>query len=423
MRVRISLLVVILSVAVFSAAAQTVVDKIVAIVDREIITDSELTERVKFLATQNRLDATKPELKRQVLDAMITEKLILAQAIIDSVEVTNDEVTRMLEQRIQDFIRQVGSEQRVEQMYGKSINKIKLEYRTEIRDQLLIQRVRQQREASIQVTRREVEEFFSTYKDSLPQVPEEFDVSHLFISPKSDTTVESGILAFAKKIADSIRAGGDFADFARRYSVDGTAANGGDLGWAKRGDYVREFEETVFAMKESEIANVVKTQFGFHIIQLVGRRGESVHVRHILFRIEKGPASDTAAVEQLRALRKRVLGGESFAELVRAYSEDEDTKSLGGDLGTLTADQLQPDFAKEIKDLKEGEIGEPQKASVGATYGYHIVWMRKRTSPHTMTLQQDVRRLEQLALYVKRNKLNAEWVEELKKTIYVDIKL
>jgi len=225
-------------------------------------------------------------------------------------------------------------------------------------------------------------------------------------------------------ILDSIRSGGDFADFAKRYSTDaGSAASGGDLGWEKRGVFVREFEETVFSMKEGDISDIVKTQFGFHIIQLLGRRGESVHARHILMKIDKGPASDSAAVEFLRSLRQRVLNGESFAELAGKYSEDEDTKSVGGDLGTLTADQLQPDFSGQIKELKAGDISEPQRTVVGSSYGFHIIWMRKRTPPHAINLNDDFKRVEQLALYMKRNKLNAEWIDGLKKTIYVDIRL
>jgi peptidyl-prolyl cis-trans isomerase SurA len=156
---------------------------------------------------------------------------------------------------------------------------------------------------------------------------------------------------------------------------------------------------------------------------LLGRRGESVHARHILLKIDKGPASDSAAVDSLNALRTRILHGESFATLASRYSEDEDTKSVGGDLGDLTADQLQPDFAGQIKDLKDGEISSPQRAVVGSSYGFHIIWMRHRTTPHPISLTEDFKRLEQLALYMKRNKLNAEWVEELKKSIYVDIRV
>jgi peptidyl-prolyl cis-trans isomerase SurA len=309
-------------------------------------------------------------------------------------------------------------------MYNKSISRIKREYRTEIKNQLLVQKIRQQREASFSVTRREVEDFFLSFRDSLPQVPEEFELSHIYIVPKPDTTVEAKTRQFMQSILDSIHAGSDFADFAKRYSTDpGSAASGSDLGWEKRGVFVREFEETAFGLKEGDISGIVKTQFGFHIIQLLGRRGESVHARHILIKIDKGPASDSAAVDTLRALRERVLKGELFAGLASKNSEDEDTKSVGGDLGTLTVDQLQPDFAGQIKDMKAGEISEPQRTVVGASYGFHIIWMRKRTPPHAISIQGDYKRIEQLALYMKRNKLNAEWLDELKKTIYVDIRL
>jgi len=404
--------------------AQTRVDRIVAVVDKEIITESELNERVTFLAVQNRIDPNQAGLRTQVLDGLVSEKLVLAQALIDSVEVTEDEVTRALDQQIANFVRQVGSEQRVEQMYGKPISRIKREYRTEIKNQLLVQKMRQQREAAISVTHREVEDFFVSFKDSLPQVPEEFELSHVYIVPKPDTSVETKTRIVMQSILDSIHAGGDFADFAKRYSTDpGSAASGGDLGWEKRGVFVREFEETVFGMKEGDISGIVKTQFGFHIIQLLGRRGESVHARHILIKIDKGPASDSAAVDTLRVLRQRALNGESFAELASKYSEDEDTKTIGGDLGTLTADQLQPDFAGQIKEMKAGEISGPLRTVVGSSYGFHIVWMRKRTAPHAINLHDDFKRIEQLALYMKRNKQNAEWIDELKKTIYVDVRL
>jgi peptidyl-prolyl cis-trans isomerase SurA len=404
--------------------AQTLVDRIVAVVDKEIITESELNERVTFLAVQNRIDPNQAVLRMQVLEGLVSDKLVLAQALIDSIEVTEDEVTRALDQQIANFVRQVGSEQRVEQMYGKSISRIKREYRTEIKNQLLVQKIRQQREAALTVTHREAEDFFISFKDSLPQVPEEFELSHVYIVPKPDTAVETKTRIMMQSILDSIHAGGDFSEFAKRYSTDpGSAASGGDLGWEKRGVFVREFEETVFGLKEGDISRIVKTQFGFHIIQLLGRRGESVHARHILMKIDKGPASDSAAVDTLRVLRQRVLKGESFAEIASKYSEDEDTKTIGGDLGTLTADQLQPDFAAQIKEMKAGDISEPLRTVVGSSYGFHIIWMRKRTAPHAINLHDDFKRIEQLALYMKRNKQNAEWIDELKKTIYVDIRL
>jgi len=421
---QVSKLLVYLSLLIPTAlSAQTLVDRIVAVVDKEIITESELNERVMYLAVQNRIDPNQAGLKMQVLDGLISEKLVLAQALIDSIEVSDDEVARALDQQIANFVRQVGSEQRVEQMYGKSINRIKREYRSEIKNQLLVQKIRQQREAALSVTHREAEDFFTSFRDSLPQVPEEFELSHIYIVPKPDTAIEAKTRRIMQSVLDSIHAGGDFADFAKRYSTDpGSAASGGDLGWEKRGVFVREFEETVFGMKEGDISRIVKTQFGFHIIQLLGRRGESVHSRHILMKIDKGPASDSAAVDTLRTIRQRVLKGESFAGLANKYSEDEDTKTLGGNLGTLTIDQLQSDFAGQIKEMKAGEISEPLRTVVGSSYGFHIIWMQKRTPPHAINLQDDFKRVQQLALYMKRNKQYAEWIDKLKNTIYVDIR-
>jgi peptidyl-prolyl cis-trans isomerase SurA len=405
-------------------AAQTVVDRIVAVVDKEIITEADLQERISYIALQNRIDPKTPGLRKQVLDGMIADKLVLAQAIIDSVNVTDEEVTRMLDQQFQNFIRQAGSEQRLEQIYGKPIARMKREYKPEMRKQLLIQRVRQQREANILISRREAEEFYESYKDSLPKVPEEVDLSHIFIIPKPDSALEEQSRRKLNAIRDSVIAGGDFADFARRYSQDGSAPSGGDLGWAKRGVvFVPEFEEAVFALKEKEISPVVKTEFGFHLIQLLERRGESVHARHILFRTEKGPASDSAAVSKLREIRDRAKKGESFAELARKYSEDEDTKPIGGDLGTVAVDQLEADFAPVVKDLKPGEISQPHRVSLKSSYGYQIVLLKKRTAPHAVNLNDDYRRIEQMALYVKKNRLNSEWIEELKKSIYWEPRL
>ncbi|MEX2088974.1 MAG: peptidylprolyl isomerase, partial [Bacteroidota bacterium] len=380
--------------------AQVLVDKVAAVVDKEIITESDVAERLSMIAMQNRLNAADPELKKQVLEAMVSEKLILAQAILDSVTVTEEEVTRTLDQQFQNIIRQAGSEQRVEELYGKPVSRLKREYRPEMKKQLLIQRIRQQREASMLVSRREVEEFYEAYKDSLPSVPEELELSHIFLKPKPDTTQEETTRRTLTVIRDSIVAGGDFADFARRYSQDGSAAGGGDLGWAKRGVvFVPEFEEAVFSLKEKEVSKVFKTDFGYHIVQLIERRGETVNSRHILLRIQQGPESDSAAVEQLRLLRGRALKGESFAELARKYSEDEETKSIGGDLGRVAVDQLEEAFAGVVKNLKEGEITEPHRVPVRASYGYQIISVRRRVAAHAMNLQDDYKRVEQMALF------------------------
>ncbi|MEX2115400.1 MAG: peptidylprolyl isomerase [Bacteroidota bacterium] len=405
------------------AQNQTVIDRIIAVVDKEIITESELKERITLVALQNRLDPANPELRNQILDGMITEKLVLAQAILDSVTVTDEEVSNALDQQLQNLVRQAGSEQRVEQYYGMPVSRIRREFRDDIRKQLLVQRVRQTRETGMIVSRREIEEFFSTFQDSLPRVPDQYELSNIFATPKPDSIVEEQSTIRLLTILDSIRAGGDFAEFARRHSQDGTASSGGDLGWAKRGTFVPAFESAVFSLPEGGLSDIVKTEFGLHVIQLVERRGESVHARHILLRLDRGPASDSAAVQFLGSLRQQVLNGASFAELAKKHSEDDETKALGGNLETITLDQLEKEFAEVVEKLVGGQISEPHRITLKNTYGFQIVWVRKKISAHPMNLTDDYRRIEQIALYVKKNRKNAEWVEDLKKTIYWETRL
>lgn len=405
--------------------AQQSLDRIIAIVDREVITESDLNFTVQQLALQNRLDPSSKELRDRVLDGMINDKLVLAQAIEDSVIVTDEEVTERLDQQISRMMYQVGGQQKLEEVYGMTVNRMKrdFQFRELIRKQMLVQKIQQQRQTQLSVTRREVEEFYTTYKDSIPQVPMEFELSHIYIEPKPDSTVLQALVKKVQSIADSIKRGGDFADFARRYSSDGTAASGGDLGFARRGSFVKEFEEVAFTLAQDEISKPVKTQFGYHIIQLMERRGDAVRTRHILFPISMSQENDDSAVAQLGRLRSEALSGKPFGVLARNFSEDNDTKDIGGDLGRVASDQLDPAYADFVKNAKAGDISEPRKLTVQNKYGYHIIYVRSVTPSHMINLNDDYKRLEQLCLQFKLSTTYEHWVEELRKTIYWEKKL
>ena len=404
---------------------QQSLDKIIAVVDKEVITESDLNFTVQQLAVQNRLDPKSKELRDRVLEGMINDKLVLAQAIEDSVIVTDEEVTERLEQQIQRMQYQAGGQQKLEELYGMTVNRMKrdFQFRELVRKQMLVQKIQQQRQTQMTVSRREVEEFFATYKDSIPKVPTEYELSHIYIEPKPDSSVLKSLFNKVQAIADSIKAGGDFADFAKRYSSDGSAAQGGDLGFARRGSFVKEFEEVAFTLSEKEISKPVRTQFGFHIIQLVDRRGDAVRTRHILFPIEMSKTNDDSAVAQLDRIRAAVKNGESFGVLARKFSEDTDTKDVGGDLGKVAKDQLDPAYEDFVKTAKAGDISEPRKLTVQNKYGYHIVFVRSITSEHMIYLHDDYKRLEQLALQFKLSTKYDQWVEELRRTIYWEKKL
>ncbi len=405
--------------------AQTTLDKIVAVVDKEIITLSDLNFNVQQLAIQNKIDPNTAEFRDRVLDGMINEKLVLAQALEDSIVVTEDEVTERLEQQIQRLVYQVGSEAKLEETYGMSVSRMKRDYqfRDMVRKQMLVQKVQQQRQVAVAVSRREVEEFYTQYKDSIPNVPAEFELSHIYIEPKPDSSALKAIYNKALVIADSIKAGGNFPDFAKRYSSDGSASQGGDLGFARRGSFVKEYEEVAFTLNEGEISKPVKSQFGYHIIQLVERRGDAVRTRHILFPIQVLPINDDSAIAHLNRIRASALAGESFGVLARKYSEDNDTKDVGGDLGKTSIDQLDPAYDDFVKSAKPGDISEPRKIQVANKYGYHIILVRSASPAHPISLQEDYKRLEQLALQFKLNANYQTWIEGMRKNIYWEKKL
>jgi peptidyl-prolyl cis-trans isomerase SurA len=289
-----------------------------------------------------------------------------------------------------------------------------------MRKNILTQRMQQQRYGSTTVGRRQVEEFYAQFKDSLGKVPEEVELAHIYVKPGFDKTAHEAARAKAQALLDSIKAGADFGGLAKRHSEDaGSATRDGDLGFVRRGQFVKEFETAVFALSDNQISDLVETEFGIHIIQLMERRGDAVHPRHILIRVPRTESSDQAAISLLDSLRTAVLAGANFAELARKYSQDESTSSMGGDLGTAELESI-PDKSlyATVQGMKAGEISKPEKLTVGNNYGYHIVWMKRRTPAHTLSLETDYQRLESIALNYKRTKDYQVWLDELRAKIY-----
>jgi len=417
-----NIIVLILTLVVgISRSPAQLLDRIVAVIGDEPILESELNAQVQFFVFNNKVDPQTPRLREQVLQGMINEKLIVAKAIEDTIVVTDEEVQQQLDETIKQRIQQVGSEARLEEVYGMPLGRIKREYRDEMRKNLLASKLQQQRFGSTQIGRREVEEFYRRFDDSLGIVPEEVELTHIYVMPKFSERAKTAARKKLQSIIDSIRAGIDFGELAKRHSEDpGSAKLGGELGLVRRGQFVKEFETAVFALKENEISDLVETKFGFHIIQLLERRGDAVRARHTLLRIERTPASDSAAIALLDSLRDRTLVGESFAELARHYSEDKETAVIGGSLGTADLEQqVHRDFYPTIINLKQGEISRPAKLGDG----FHIVLMKRRTPAHPVTLEQDYHRLEALALNFKRSEEYAAWLEELKSKIYWQMQL
>ncbi len=406
-------------------AQQTVLDRTVAVVGKDCILLSDLRAQVEFYVFNNHVDPNTPGLKEQVLDVMINERLIFAKAFEDTnINVTDDEVTNQLDALIAQRIQQSGSEKRLEELYGMPVTKMKREFRDEMRKQIYATKLQQRKFGDLQASRREVEDFYKQYNDSLPRVPEELELYHIFKIPTLSNEAKNIIQKKANLVLDSIKAGGDFADFAQRYSEEpGSAAHGGDLGFARRGQYVKEFEEAVFGLKEKQFANLVETPFGIHIIQLLERRGESVHARHIIFKIQQDSSSVNSTATFLQSLKDSISRGANFSDLAKKYSEDKESGPMGGLLGRYTVDQFDKSLQMTVSTMKEGDISDPVKVDYGTSKGYHIVYLKKRIPAHAMNLTDDWKRVEQYELSFKKNIEYQKWVKQLRAEIYWEARL
>lgn len=406
--------------------SQQQVDKIAAIVDNEVILLSEINFQTNLLASQRKLDPNDPSVKEHVIKLLVEEKLLLAQALIDSVVVTEDEVTRQLDYQLEMFIQQYGSRDRVEQIYGMPFEKIRRELRDDIRKNVLVQKMQEKKFGFIESSRREVEEFFEVYKDSLGVIPEKVKVAHIFRNPKTSGELKKKYFEKASKLLDSIKSGADFASLAKEFSDDpGSAAVGGDLGFVKRGVFYPEFEAAAFALSEGEISQVTESPVGYHIIQLLERRGESIKTRHILIKIKADDEADLAAIEFLTDIRDSIVRLKTpFSELAKKYSDDKETAVFGGALGTFYLNQLDKNLLDAVSKLKEGEISFPKRIDYSAdTYGYHIVFLEKKIPQHKPDLEIDFTDLKKLSEEYKKQRLYSEWMEELKSKIFWEIKI
>lgn len=408
------------------ANAQEVIDKIVAVVDNEIIMKSELDFQTLRLATERNIDPNTPGVKESVLNALIEEKLALAQANLDSIIISDEEVNARVDYQVEIFTQQFGSRERVEQMYGMSIEKIKREMRDDIKKNLMIQRLREQNFAGVEATRREVEEFFEMYRDTIGIIPDRVKIAHIFRNPKASESVKKQSYEFAKAILDSIKNGADFGTMAKKYSEDpGSAVQGGDLGFVKKGVFYPEFESAAFSLETGELSGVVESPVGFHIIQLIEKRGESINTRHILIKIKADERADLNTIDFLSDVRDSILKGfGTFADFARKYSEDRETAVFGGDLGSFYMNQMDKVLQDAVAKLKEGEISFPRRVEFGQdSYGYHIVFLEKKIPQHVASLETDYVEIKKLADEFKRQNRYQVWIEELKKKIFWEVKL
>ncbi|MCX7936540.1 MAG: peptidylprolyl isomerase [Bacteroidota bacterium] len=402
-----------------------VLDCVVAVAAGEPILKSEVDAQVLLMLQQNpALRSSESDLRQRVLDALINDRLMYVQAQLDSITVSDEEVNLQLEMTIQQLVRQVGSEERLENIYQMPMWKIRQDGREEIRKRLLTERYRQMKMADIKVTPREVEEFYERYKDSLPTLGKQYELYHIvrYVVPTQQAREDAYVRA--KGIRDSLLRGADFCTMASRYSEDPNTRTGcGDLGMRNCSDFVPEFCSACKKLQVGEISMPIETPFGYHIVRMVERTVEQIHVQHILITIPRGDIDQERVRADLEQLRQRILSGEiSFEQAARQYSDEQDTRGFGGALGKLAAQTLEPSLAALLDTLPDGGITAPLPYTTNPTrQGFHILWKKRTLPPHKPTLETDYKELENFALTMKQQQVYERLVATLRRQLHWEV--
>lgn len=422
-----------LTVGYQNITAQTV-DKIIAIVDEDIILDSELNSQYQYFIKNGQTDDG--TLRCSIFENLLISKLLLSKARMDSLKVSNDQVENELNRRIAVLVRQFGSEEELEKFNKKTIVEFRIELRPKIREQLLIDQMKAKITESVTVTPKEIRDFFNIQpKDSLPFLPAEVEISHIVIKPKPSQAKIQETIDQLKEIRSQILLGKmRFEEMASYYSEDpGSKREGGMLGEFGRGQMVPEFEEVVYNLREGEISEPFPTPFGYHIIKLHKKIGDRVVASHILIKPRLDDEAEARSETKLDSIRKLILRDSiSFESAAAKFSDDRSSKDNGGFLTNTTGeiripiDQLDADLYLKIDKLKINEVSEPleyyYQDNGESIKAYHIIKLRAKHPPHKANLKDDYTKFQQAALQAKQAAELEKWFQNAKQQVFIEIK-
>lgn len=405
-------------------------DKIIARVDNHYILSSELEEMYNSYAANGQ---KAPE-KCQILESLIINKMLLAKAEIDSVTVEDKSVDNELDGKMNYMIQRFGSEKNLVEAYGKSVDNLKTELRTQVKEQKIVEKMQGTISGNVKITPSDVRKFFNAIpKDSLPYIPSEVEIGHIVRLGTVTREQKDKLIAQLQELKARAEKGEDFATLATIYSEDvGSAKNGGDLGFAKRGAMVPEFEGAALGLKPGEMSNIIESQFGFHLIKLIETRGAEYHARHILLRPDYNKGSDmTSAVRVLDSLRVLIKSDTlKFAKAALDNSEDKETAETGGiiqdrntGLGRLTLDaSMDPALYFAIDTMKVGDLSLPVTYRTEAGHSaMRILWYKSKSEPHTANLHDDYEKISQIVLSNKRNHALEDWFKKAQGDVFISV--
>lgn len=418
------------SVSAVSLAQDKTIDQIVAVVGSNIIMKSDVESM--YLQEQAQGVVSNGDMKCDILEDFLVQKLLLAEAELDTtIEVTDSQINQNLDQRMQYFVQHLGSEKAVEQYFKKPITEIKANLEEVIRNQLLTNQMRNKIEGKVQVTPAEVRYHYRNMKPGdIPMVQPQVEYAQITVAPKISLEEENRIKARLREFKKRIENGESFATLAVLYSEGPSAPNGGELGYMGRAQLDPAYAAAAFSLKGDRVSNVVKSDFGYHIIQLIDRKGEQINTRHIILKPKPTPEAMQEAYDRLDSLANFVREQDiSFANAALHYSYDKDTRNSGGVVinpQTMSTqwkkDQLDPDVSKVLDGLKVNEVSDPFKTIDDKQRTvYKIVKLISRTNQHRANLQEDYQMLSDEYLAQKKQEALNKWISEQQAKTYISI--
>lgn len=420
-----------ISTSIVIFGQREVIDKVIANVGSEIVLLSEVEEQHALALAQQ---GTLPEGTRCIiLENLLGQKLLVNQARLDSIEVTEIEVEAQLSARIEQILAYMnGDESQFEAYYGQTIAEVKEAFRLDLENQLLSERMRGTIMSGVNVTPAEVKEFFSLiHQDSLPYFDSEVEIGEIVIKPEVNDAEKEKARTELEEIRKRIVEGGeDFAELAQKNSDDfGSGRIGGDLGWTKRGKFVPEFEAEAYKLDPNEVSEVFASEFGFHIVELLERRGNTIHTRHILIKPEITDEDLSLTKAKLDTVRYLLeTDSITFSYAVKKYG-NKDVQSFNND-GRLTNPQsgntffsiseLDPDvyFTIDTMTVMEYSNPFPYKTPQGETM-FRIVQLQSRTMPHVANLRTDYSKIQEATINAKKSNYINEWLQERVESTYI----
>lgn len=416
----------------FLSAQKNVVDKIVAIVGEEIILKSDIENA--YLQEQGQgLISSSSDYKTELLEKQLIQKLLLAQAQIDSISVTEEQVENAIANRIEYFISNIGSQERLEAYFSKSMEEIRDDMRGPLRELLITEQMQQKIVEKIRITPSEVRNYFKRLpKDSLPEMPDRYELQQIVLRPRISDAEKERIRERLREYREQILNGEKtFNTLAVLYSEDpGSATRGGELGYIPRNQLDPAFAEAAFSLKPGKISKIVESEFGFHIIQLIDRQGEKINVRHILLQPKIAEEEKEEALHRLDTIRQYINENKmTFEEAAMYFSSDKQTRNNGG----LVADpqtgesriaraNIPGEMAKEINSLKVNEVSMPFIThSERGLEEYKIVKVKEFYPRHRANLEDDWQNFELMLTNEKQMDKLEKWIKEKQANTYIHI--